>query len=247
MAKRMPRSDIRNDGAGPYAAFYCDKCNREYRSQPDIGGTIAKDLGRSAVGGFLRNVPILGSVADRALEDQRYSQTMTPQQLDAAWNQVEDRFHECPTCQLIVCPTDWDAPSGFCTEDSPRREDIARAQTEQVAGALKGIAGAFGFGDVMRSAAQGMQSARANMARCPKDGTLAPPGTKFCPECGSAMAQPSTETCPQCSKPVAPGAKFCPECGGKIERAAAAPAFCPSCGAKSEGAKFCPQCGAKLG
>ena len=46
MPDRMPRYDVRNDGVGPYAAFYCDKCNREYRSQPDVGNTIAKDVGR---------------------------------------------------------------------------------------------------------------------------------------------------------------------------------------------------------
>jgi len=26
---RMPRYDVRNDGVGPYAVFYCDKCDRE--------------------------------------------------------------------------------------------------------------------------------------------------------------------------------------------------------------------------
>jgi hypothetical protein len=25
---RMPRYDVRNDGAGPYAVFYCDACER---------------------------------------------------------------------------------------------------------------------------------------------------------------------------------------------------------------------------
>ena len=65
---RMPRYDVRNDGAGPYAAFYCDKCDREYRSQPDVGATIAKDVGRSAVGGFLRRIPLVGdAVADNVV------------------------------------------------------------------------------------------------------------------------------------------------------------------------------------
>ncbi len=30
----MPNYDIRNDGAGPYAVFYCESCGREFRSQP---------------------------------------------------------------------------------------------------------------------------------------------------------------------------------------------------------------------
>ena len=42
---RMPRYDIRNDGIGPYAIFYCDSCGREFRSQPDVGGAVAQDVG----------------------------------------------------------------------------------------------------------------------------------------------------------------------------------------------------------
>jgi hypothetical protein len=55
-ANRMPRYDVRNDGVGPYAVFYCDKCTREFRSQPDVGGTIAKDVGRRVAGDALRNI-----------------------------------------------------------------------------------------------------------------------------------------------------------------------------------------------
>ena len=41
---RMPRYDIRNDGTGPYAIFYCDCCSREFRSQADVGTAVAQDL-----------------------------------------------------------------------------------------------------------------------------------------------------------------------------------------------------------
>ncbi len=244
MPTRMPRYEVRNDGAGPYAVFYCDKCEREFRSTPDIGATVAKDIGRNALGGLLRNVPLVGSVADRAMEDQRYVYTLTPQQLEAAWRQVEPNFHECPTCKMIVCPSDWDAQSGYCTEDSPRREQIAQAQAEQAAGVLKGFASAFGLGEVVRSAAQAAQAASSNVARCPKDGTVAPAGTKFCPNCGSAMTQPQAQACPKCGTNVA-DAKFCPNCGAKIEQAA--PSVCPNCGKETKGAKFCPECGTKVG
>lgn len=60
-----------------------------------------------------------------------------------------------------------------------------------------------------------MQQATTSMARCPNDGTLAAPGTKFCPECGAAMLQPQTANCPSCGQPTL-GAKFCPNCGTKI-------------------------------
>ncbi len=50
---RMPRYDIRNDGYGPYAIFYCDVCGREFRSRPDVGKAVTQDIGRSALGGLL--------------------------------------------------------------------------------------------------------------------------------------------------------------------------------------------------
>src|SRR5438128_3379537 len=100
MAIRMARHDVRNDGVGPYAIFYCDRCNREYRSQPDVGNTITKDVGRSLLGGFLRNVPLVGdAVADGVVgEDPRYINSLTAQQVAGAWKQVEQYFRECPKC-----------------------------------------------------------------------------------------------------------------------------------------------------
>ncbi len=241
---RMPRYDVRNDGIGPYAVFYCEYCDREYRSQPDVGGTVAKDIGRQAVGGFLRNIPLVGSsIANNVTgEDPRYSTSLTPQQLEKAWGQVKDRFRECPTCLRIVCLSDWDEPAGYCSEDSPRKNEIAQAKAEQAGSVLKGFANAFGIGDAVKRVSDEAKRAATNAARCPKDGTLAAAGTKFCPECGSPMLQPAADACPSCGADTK-GAKFCPECGTKIVRAAA---VCPTCGAETKGAKFCPECGTKL-
>jgi len=131
----MPRYDIRNDGAGPYAIFYCDTCGREFRSQPDIGSVVTKDIGRSAVSGFLRKVPLVGSsVADSVVgEDPRYSYKMTPAQVETAWKQTQVHFRECPTCNRIVCLSDFDTQSGFCQEDSPRTSEIAEARGQTAA------------------------------------------------------------------------------------------------------------------
>ena len=84
---RMPRYDVRNDGIGPYAIFYCDFCSREFRSQPDVGGAVAQDLGRQVAGGLLRKVPLFGNVvADNVVgEDPRYTYKLTPAQLEKAW------------------------------------------------------------------------------------------------------------------------------------------------------------------
>jgi hypothetical protein len=176
-------------------------------------------------------------------EDPRYVHSLTPDQVDGAWKAVGVNFHQCPTCLLLVCPSCYDAKSGYCQDDSPRREEIAQAETEQAVGVVKGLADAFGFGEVVRSAGQAVKQAAAQSARCPKDGTLATPGTKFCPECGSAMIQPVAAACPSCGADTK-GAKFCPECGTKIEQVAAA-TKCASCGAELKGAKFCPECGTR--
>ena len=193
---RMPRHDVRNDGIGPYAVFYCDKCDREFRSQPQVAATIAKDIGRRTVGGLLGSIPIVGNIAERAMEDPRHVYALTPQQLEAAWKEVQVNFRECPTCRLVVCLSDFDTQSGFCTEDSPRRGEIAQAQAAQAAGVLKGIADVFGVGEAIRGVTQAAKTATANMARCPNDGTVTPAGTKFCPECGSPMVQPVADVCP---------------------------------------------------
>jgi len=247
---RMPRYDICNDGAGPYARFYCDICGREFRSQPDIPDTISKDLGRKALGGLLRKVPLVGNtVADNVTgEDPRYSYSMTPAQMEAAWKQVQVHFRECPTCNRVVCLSDFDPQSGFCQEDSPRTDQIAEARGAQAGAALKGFASAFGLGEAIdkakQAASEAAENARTQMAHCPKDGTLAPAGTKFCPECGSPMMQPAVDRCPSCGAETK-GAKFCPNCGAKIEQAPK-PSVCPKCGAETKGAKFCPECGTKL-
>ncbi len=246
---RMPRYDVRNDGTGPYAIFYCDKCSREFRSQPDVGGTIASDIGRQAVGGLLRNIPVFGSTIAQNVtgQDPRYIHTLTPQQLSAAWDQCKEHFRECPTCKQIVCLSDFDERSGFCNDDSPRAAEVAEARGQQAGAALKGIATVFGLGDALKQVGDAAQRAATTAARCPNDGTLAAPGTKFCPNCGAAMVQPAAAAavCPKCGAQTH-GAKFCPECGTKIEAAAPAAGVCPKCGAQAKGAKFCPECGTKI-
>jgi ribosomal protein L32 len=244
-AKRMPRYDIRNDGIGPYAVFYCECCDREYRSQPEVVNTVAKDIGKQAMGGFLRNIPLVGGAVANSVtgEDPRYTLNLSAQQLEKAWGQVKVNFRECPTCLRTVCLSDFDEKSGFCNEDSPRGNEIAQAQAEQAGHVIKGFASAFGLGGAFKQVEEAAKQAASSAARCPKDGTIAAPGTKFCPECGTPMVQPPADACPKCGAPVM-GAKFCPECGTKIERAQ--PGVCPSCGAETKGGKFCPECGTKL-
>jgi ribosomal protein L37AE/L43A len=216
----MPRYDVRNDGMGPYAVFYCEYCDREFRSQPDIKNTLSNDVTQRVKGDLLRKVPLFGGAlaSNATANDPRYITALTAPQLDAHWGQVKDRFRECPTCKRVVCISDFDEVSGYCNDDSPRTNEINEARGEQAGAAIKGFAAAFGLGDVMKQAGEAAKSAQratAELARCPKDGTLAKPGTKFCPECGSPMQQPAVQKCPNCGAETK-GAKFCPECGTKL-------------------------------
>jgi len=165
--------------------------------------------------------------------------------LEKAWEQVQMHFRECPTCSRIVCLTDFDSQAGTCNDDSPRTHEIAESRGTQAGAALKGFASAFGLGDVLKNASDAVSRAQdLSTAKCPKDGTIAPAGTRFCPECGSPMVQPSVSACPKCGTETH-GAKFCPNCGEKLEVKPLA-THCPNCGSETHGAKFCPECGQKL-
>ncbi len=156
---------------------------------------------------------------------------------------MQKNFRECPTCLRVVCLSDFDMQYGFCNEDSPRRNEIAESQAEQAGAVLKGFASALGLGEAIKQVSSAAKQATGNLARCPEDGTVAAAGTRFCPECGTAMLQPESDACPGCGT-ATQGAKFCPECGTKIERRV--PGLCPSCGTEAQGAKFCPECGTKI-
>ncbi|MBR3305902.1 MAG: SPFH domain-containing protein [Lachnospiraceae bacterium] len=76
---------------------------------------------------------------------------------------------------------------------------------------------------------------------CPKCGTPAGPGERFCAACGTEIPAPAA--CPKCGKILKPGAAFCTGCGTKL----GAPASCPNCGTPAEpGEAFCAKCGTKL-
>jgi RNA polymerase subunit RPABC4/transcription elongation factor Spt4 len=208
--ERMPRYDISNDGMGPYAIFYCDRCNREYRSNPNIASTVQDNVTRGALGGFLRNVPVIGGAAANQVENDRYRRDMSADDLASAWGATKQYFRECPTCHQIVCIPDFDEPTGFCDEDSPRRAENEAAQAQQAAAALKGVADVFGIsGAIQRSAA-----AAAAASACTNCGTQMAPDARFCPSCGTPAAQPAA--CANCGTAIAAGVRFCPSCGTPV-------------------------------
>lgn len=224
---RMPRYYVTNEGMGPYAIFYCDRCNREYRSQPNIANTVKQDVAKSAFGGLLRNVPLVGdSIADN-MENNRYRTNMSQQELDAAWEQVQQYFRECPTCHQVVCIPDFDEVTGYCDQDSPRKGEIAQAQAEQAIGFMKGVANAFGVTDAIKQA-----QARAQAQQGQVQGQAQP------------QAQASGVVCAKCHQPVPAGMKFCGNCGTPVPEAAQE-VKCPNCGTMTSQA-FCGNCGTKV-
>lgn len=194
---RMARYDVQNEGVGPFAVFFCDKCGRDFRTDPAISTSDVSNLGRSVLGGLLRAIPVVGySVADN-MQDPRTLSTLTADQLQTAWGQVEHVFHECPTCLMIVCPTDFDAASGYCTEHiprAPRRRKGGGATTPA-----------------------GRDSAAAPAGRtCPQCQAAVPEGMAFCTNCGTRMPPPAPAAirCPNCGTMVA--GHFCGNCGTRV-------------------------------
>jgi uncharacterized OB-fold protein len=238
----MPRYTISNEGMGPYATFYCDRDEREYRSTPSVRSTVTDTVKRGALGGFLRNVPIVGNTVANQMDNDRYRTDMSQEELASAWGQTSQYFRECPTCHQIVCIPDFDEVSGFCDEDSPRSAEVAEAKGQQAASALKGMADVFGISGVVKQSMERAQAAAQSAARCPKDGTMAAAGTQFCPNCGTAMLQaaPAAAPCLSCGAALAPGARFCASCGTPVPQEKA----CASCGTTlAAAARFCANCG----
>lgn len=224
---RMTAHSISNEGMGPYATFNCDRCGREYRSTPAVTATVTESVKRGMLGGFLRNIPLVGDVAANQVENDRYRSDMSPQELAAAWGQVSQYFRECPTCHQIVCIPDFDDPTGFCDADSPRAAEVEAAKAQQAATALKSVADVFGIGNAIQ---QSLASAAAAS-------TAAVPGAAA----GAAGATASAAiACSSCQAPLAPGARFCASCGTPV----AQPSACTKCGTTlAADARFCASCG----
>lgn len=66
-------------------------------------------------------------------------------------------------------------------------------------------------------AAKAEQEAQAAKFDCPSCGTRNPEGTRFCQECGTALAiaAPAKEFCIGCGAQLPPGGRFCGACGAR--------------------------------
>jgi len=103
-------------------------------------------------------------------------------------------------------------------------EEVLRMETVKKAAEELGKSPGAGLGTGMVLIPQVMtpsgpaQAPAAALIICPKCNARIPATSKFCPDCGTTIAQPeATKKCPKCGHPVLETAKFCPECGTKIE------------------------------
>jgi hypothetical protein len=219
--RKAPYS-VNNDGTGPYAMFTCESCGRDYRAQPILVEEVKETIAKSAFGGLLRNIPIVGNAAANQVDNDRYRNTLTNDELEKAWAEVKVNFAECQSCRRIVCIPDFDMASGFCKEDSPRSEELQARDAQQAgaaaAGFMSGIANAFGIPEAMKAAAAQQPAGvapggapAAPAAACASCGGSLAAGAKFCASCGTPV--PAKAFCVGCGKELAPGAKFCANCG----------------------------------
>ncbi len=82
-------------------------------------------------------------------------------------------------------------------------------------GATMGAAMGFGLGAKMTAESDKKEAPAASGATavCPACEKTIPASSKFCPECGAAVAK---KFCPECGAKLTGNAKFCPECGKKL-------------------------------
>ncbi|MEI7745162.1 MAG: zinc ribbon domain-containing protein [Chloroflexota bacterium] len=237
--RKAPYS-VYNDGSGPYAMFSCESCGRDYRAQPVLVQEVKETIAKSAFGGLLRNIPIVGNAAANQVDNDRYRNTLTNDELEKAWAEVKVNFAECQSCRKVVCIPDFDMASGFCKEDSPRSEELQARDAQQAgaaaAGFMSGIANAFGIPDAMKAAAAQQAAAQPPAAAAPTTTWPAAAAAPATPAAPTAAAAP----CGSCGGALAAGAKFCANCATPVP----VKAFCTGCGTeRAPGAKFCANCG----
>ncbi len=82
-------------------------------------------------------------------------------------------------------------------------------------GATMGAAMGFGLGAKLTAEGEKKEAPAVSVATsvCPACGKTIPASSKFCPECGTAVAK---KFCPECGAKLTGSAKFCPECGKKL-------------------------------
>ena len=121
--------------------FTVNAATANFAASPISKTPSPRDMGRKVAGDLLRKVPLFGgALADNvAGEDPRYVYNLTADQLQAHWNQVKDRFRECPTCKKVVCISDFDEQSRLLQRRQPARQRDHRGARRAGRGGAKRV------------------------------------------------------------------------------------------------------------
>ncbi len=209
---RMPPYVLRNDGAGPYAIFACEKCRREFRSQP-LPAVIpaAHYLGQQLFDTLLHQVPDVG---------KNLVTNLAANLVDSVTNRLAQAGTEAAANLLHNIPVFGDNLASSVVAASGQALTLTPGQ--------------------LATAWQQVQSNFRLCPACQRVVCLSDfdPASGFChddqPQAGSAApaapATPAAHTahaahtthttraaahCPKCGA-VTQGAKFCPNCGTKL-------------------------------
>ena len=193
--------------------FNCDRCGNGYRSrfQPNALGyaSSAMDAANSLLGGLFGRAADLTEKARSAAWEKAHDSAF-----ETAAQELQPDFIQCPRCSSWVCrKACWNDGPGLCKNCAPdlgvemaaAQADATRQKIWESAAVSDSVAKTVGDTQAWK---QGVK------AGCPSCGAALQPGVKFCPECGTKLAQKTF--CSECGAELKPGTKFCAECGTKV-------------------------------
>jgi RNA polymerase subunit RPABC4/transcription elongation factor Spt4 len=205
--------------------FRCDKCGNGFMTQfkPSTLGMAQSLL--NVAGSFLGG---MGNFGNAAYEVQR---AVGGKVHDAAFAEAVEEarpsFRQCTKCGKWVCgEVCWNAKANQCEECAPdfhehlasnQAQAKAEAAREQLHLAARSVNYSEGIDMSADSYIPGETAAtnvQPKKITCTGCGAELGPGTKFCGECGQAVAKAGPKACAKCGTMTE--SKFCPECGGKM-------------------------------
>lgn len=192
--------------------FNCDRCGNGYRSrfQPNPLGyaSTAMDAANSLLGGIFGRAADMAEKARSAAWEKAHDTAFV-----TAMDELKPDFVQCPRCMSWVCRKScWNSTPGLCKNCAPDLStEMAAAQAEKNRQKVWESADSTSVTDeVVGNSKNWKEGVKAG---CPSCGASVAHGAKFCPECGTKLAQKSF--CTECGAEIKPASKFCSECGAK--------------------------------
>lgn len=192
--------------------FNCDRCGNGYRTrfQPNALGyaSSAMDAANSLLGGVFGRAADLAEKARSAAWEKAHDAAFM-----SAMEELKPDFIQCPRCLSWVCRKScWNTTPGLCKNCAPDLStEMAVAQAEKARQKLWESASVSDeAAKIVGDTESWKQGVKAGCSNC---GAALAPGAKFCPECGTKVAQKAF--CTECGAELKPGSKFCAECGAK--------------------------------